>query len=60
MLGGNLGSLLYEDVSVMFFFSSYLLHCKPMEGCEENICRTALARVVTFASQIVSKVHLLD
>ena len=29
---------------------SFSLHCKPMEACEQNISRTARARVVIFGS----------
>ena len=31
-------------------------HYYPMEACEQNISRTACARVMIFESQIVSKV----
>ena len=31
-------------------------HCKLMEPCEQNISRTAWARIMIFGSQIVSKV----
>ena len=33
-----------------------LLHCKPMETCEQNISRIATTRVMIFGSQIVCKV----
>ena len=39
-------------VIALFIFSHY----KPLEACEQNITRTALAKVMIFVSQIVSKV----
>ena len=39
-----------------FHSFSFSLHCKPMEAREQNISRTAKARVMVFGSHIVSKV----
>ena len=36
----SIGFVIAELLPFSFFFS-FLLHCKPMEACEQNILRTA-------------------